>query len=251
MLSALERRVLRGVAGRQCSRFGAQRLAAEAIKARRRAEATELRSALLSAVGHDLRTPLTAIKAAAGWPARSRPGAVGRRRGHPAGDHRGMRGPVAGAGGRPAGLGPVGRRGVEPQLRHGLRQILTALATVDAGHLVTDQADAATPPVLADPGLLERVVANMIARHAHPRPRPRRRSPAPPSTVTRCSCGSRPWTRPPQGPDRGDVRTVPATRDRNVPASGVGLGLAVSHGFTEAIGGALRRADPRPRTSPW
>ena len=39
---------------------------AEAAEAKRRADATELRSALLSAVGHDLRTPLASIKAAAG-----------------------------------------------------------------------------------------------------------------------------------------------------------------------------------------
>ncbi|HEX4222599.1 MAG TPA: DUF4118 domain-containing protein, partial [Pseudonocardiaceae bacterium] len=41
-----------------------QRMAAKAAAAQRRAETTELRTALLSAVGHDLRTPLTSIKAA-------------------------------------------------------------------------------------------------------------------------------------------------------------------------------------------
>jgi two-component system sensor histidine kinase KdpD len=66
VLSAAERHVLRGVAGQALLALRAQRLAAEALEARRRAEATELRSALLSAVGHDLRTPLTAIKAAVG-----------------------------------------------------------------------------------------------------------------------------------------------------------------------------------------
>ena len=43
-----------------------RRMAAEASDAQRRADAAGLRTALLSAVGHDLRTPLTAIKAAAG-----------------------------------------------------------------------------------------------------------------------------------------------------------------------------------------
>src|SRR5215210_7003686 len=66
VLTAAERHVLRGVAGQALLALRAQRLAAEAVEARRRAEATELRSALLSAVGHDLRTPLTAIKAAVG-----------------------------------------------------------------------------------------------------------------------------------------------------------------------------------------
>jgi two-component system sensor histidine kinase KdpD len=66
ILSATERHVLRGVAGQALLALRAQRLAAEALEARRRAEATELRSALLSTVGHDLRTLLTAIKAAVG-----------------------------------------------------------------------------------------------------------------------------------------------------------------------------------------
>jgi len=63
VLTGAERHVLRGVAGQALLALRAQRLAAEAVEAGRRAETTELRSALLSAVGHDLRTPLTAIKA--------------------------------------------------------------------------------------------------------------------------------------------------------------------------------------------
>jgi hypothetical protein len=61
--TAAKWRVLQGVAGQALLALRAQRPAAEAVEARRRAETTELRSALLSAVGHDLRTPLTAIKA--------------------------------------------------------------------------------------------------------------------------------------------------------------------------------------------
>ena len=64
-LSSGDRRVLQAVAGQALLALHAQRMAAQARDAQRRAEATELRSALLSAVGHDLRTPLTAIKAAA------------------------------------------------------------------------------------------------------------------------------------------------------------------------------------------
>ncbi|MGH3870359.1 MAG: hypothetical protein ACRDSR_02400 [Pseudonocardiaceae bacterium] len=48
-----------------------QRAAEEALAAQRRAEITELHTALLSAVGHDLRTPLTSIKAAVGSPCES------------------------------------------------------------------------------------------------------------------------------------------------------------------------------------
>jgi two-component system sensor histidine kinase KdpD len=56
-LTAGERRVLQAVAGQVHLALQAHRLAIQALDAQRRAEATELRSALLSAVGHDLRPP--------------------------------------------------------------------------------------------------------------------------------------------------------------------------------------------------
>ena len=65
-LAAAERRLLDAVAGQALLALRNQQIAAEAAEARRRADATELRTALLSAVGHDLRTPLASIKAAAG-----------------------------------------------------------------------------------------------------------------------------------------------------------------------------------------
>ena len=65
-LAAAERRLLDAVAGQAMLALRNQQIAAEAAQARRRADATELRTALLSAVGHDLRTPLASIKAAAG-----------------------------------------------------------------------------------------------------------------------------------------------------------------------------------------
>jgi two-component system sensor histidine kinase KdpD len=64
-LSAGDQRMVRAAAGQALLALRTQRMAARALDAQRRAEATELRSALLSAVGHDLRTPLTSIKVAA------------------------------------------------------------------------------------------------------------------------------------------------------------------------------------------
>ncbi|MDT7751140.1 MAG: two-component system, OmpR family, sensor histidine kinase KdpD [Pseudonocardiales bacterium] len=65
-LAAGDRRVLETVGGQALLALRAQRMSAEAAAAHRKMEGAELRSALLSAVGHDLRTPLTSIKAAAG-----------------------------------------------------------------------------------------------------------------------------------------------------------------------------------------
>jgi two-component system sensor histidine kinase KdpD len=65
-LPAADRRLLEAVAGQALIALRNRQIADEAAEARRRADAVELRSALLSAVGHDLRTPLTSIRAAAG-----------------------------------------------------------------------------------------------------------------------------------------------------------------------------------------
>ncbi|MEJ2871033.1 DUF4118 domain-containing protein [Actinomycetospora sp. OC33-EN08] len=63
-LTAAENRLFAAVAGPALLALRNRRISAEAVDAARRAEASGLRTALLSAVGHDLRTPLSAIKAA-------------------------------------------------------------------------------------------------------------------------------------------------------------------------------------------
>jgi two-component system sensor histidine kinase KdpD len=243
LLNPAERHLLRGVAGQALLALRAQRLAAEAIEANRRAEATELRSTLLSAVGHDLRTPLTAIKAAAGS----------------------LRDPdlelsAADAATQLATVEECADRlqalvdnlldsarlatgAVQPQLRAvGYDEILApALATVDAGHLVTLDIDNATPPVLADPGLLERVMANLIDNaltHGRARAVAARAVVVAPGDQVELWISDR-------GPGIPEGRTEPMFApfqrrgDRDA-TSGVGLGLAVARGFTEAMGGTLR-----------
>ncbi len=241
LLGAAERHVLRGVAGQALLAVRAQRLAAEATEARRRAEATELRSALLSAVGHDLRTPLTAIKAAAGS----------------------LRDPdldlspsdtamqlatVEECTDRLQALvanlldsARLATGGVEPQMRPvGYDEVLgPALATVDAGHLLAFDVDGSAPAVCADPGLLERVVANLVDNaltHGRARDVVAR-------TVVRDGDVELRIVDHGPGlpPDRAESMFAPFQRrgDRDT-ASGVGLGLAVARGFTEAMGGTLR-----------
>src|SRR5262249_7458361 len=58
-----DRRLLRRLAAAAARTVQAQRLAVEAARARELAEIDRLRAALLAAVGHDLRTPLAGIKA--------------------------------------------------------------------------------------------------------------------------------------------------------------------------------------------
>jgi two-component system sensor histidine kinase KdpD len=241
VLTAAERHVLRGVAGQALLALRAQRLAAEAVEARRRAETTELRSALLSAVGHDLRTPLTAIKAATGS-LRDPDLRLS------AADTATQLATVEECADRLQALvdnlldsARLAAGGVEPQLRPvGYDELLgPALATVDAGHLVVLEVDDTVPAVLADPGLLERVIANLTANaltHGQAR-----------GVVARAAAhGDQVELRiVDHGPgipaERAESMFAPFQRrgDRNT-ASGVGLGLAVARGFTEAMGGTLR-----------
>jgi two-component system sensor histidine kinase KdpD len=240
-LSAGDRRVLRGVAGQALLALRAQQMAAEAAAAERRAEMTELRSALLSAVGHDLRTPLTAIKAA-----------VGSLRDPDlhlsAADTAAQLTTAEECADRLQALvdnlldsARLATGAVQPQLRGvGYDDILArALASVDGRHLVDVQVDDTSPMVLADPGLLERIVANLLANAlTHGR-----------ASSVRVGVVGRRGRADLIISDRGPG--VPAERLESVFApfqrrgdrdnrSGVGLGLAVARGFTEAMAGTLR-----------
>jgi K+-sensing histidine kinase KdpD len=65
-VTAADRQTLEAAAGQALLALRQQRMAAEAVDAQRQAHTAALRTTLLSAVGHDLRTPLTSIKAAIG-----------------------------------------------------------------------------------------------------------------------------------------------------------------------------------------
>ena len=179
LLSAAERHVLRGVAGQALLALRAQRLAAEAIEAQTpgRGHRAAQRPALRGRP-----RPAHALDRDQGsrrQPARSRPGAVGRRRGHPAGDGRGMRGPVAGAGGQPARLGPAGRRRSRAAAaRRGLRRDPRPgpghRRRRTPGH---GRARRRHPSGAGRPRTARTRGGQPDHQRAHPRPRPRRRRP--------------------------------------------------------------------------
>jgi two-component system sensor histidine kinase KdpD len=261
-LPATDRRVLEAAAGQALLTLRHQRAATEADQAIRRAETTQLRTALLSAVGHDLRTPLTSIKAAIGS-LRAPDLRLSTQ------DERELLATVEESADRLAGLvdnlldsSRLATGAVEPQLRPVTYDeiVARALAGIDTRDHVTVDVAETLPAVTADPGLLERVVANVAdnaLRHGV-LDTPRAVdvdgdgviAPDEPAVAIRASAHA----------DRVELRIVdhgkglpkraaasiftPFQRrgDRDT-TNGLGLGLSVAKGFVDAMGGTIDAED--------
>lgn len=221
-------------------------LEAEAETAGRLAAANELRAALLSAVSHDLRTPISAVKASVTsllqddveWTDDERREFLRTideevdRLNALVGNLLDMSRLQAGA--LEIGLVPVGLDEIVP----------AALHSIGADeHTVEVDVPESLPRVLADPGLLERALANVIENAV-------RFSPA--DVPARVTAGAVDGVVDVRVSDRGvgvpegerDRIFVPFQRlgDSNV-SEGVGLGLAVARGFIEAMGGEVEVED--------
>jgi two-component system sensor histidine kinase KdpD len=245
-LPAADRRLLEAVAGQALLALRNQQIAAEATEARRRADASELRTALLSAVGHDLRTPLASIKAAAG----------GLRDPHlplTDDDRSELAATIDESADRLTRVvnnlldsSRIATGAVTPELRPvGYDEIVAyALSGLDPGidvRRVQLDIDEHLPEVLADPGLLERVVANIVdnaLRHAAGAPVALRASSHADQVELRVVD---------QGPGvpagQSERLFTPFQRLGDRTHHGLGLGLSVARGFTEAMGGTLTAED--------
>jgi len=224
------------------------RLEEGAAAATELAEANSLRGAILAAVSHDLRTPIASIKAAAtsmlddeiDWdPEHAREfaktiDAQSDRLTHLVTNLLDMSRIQAGA--------------VKPAI-HAISVedlLYQAVGTLGAdGALVAIDIADVLPPVAADPGLLERALANVIDNAVAWSP------PATPVRVEAAVAGDQVDIRViDQGPgiprERRDQLFLPFQRlgDRTGGShNGIGLGLAVARGFTTAIGGELTVED--------
>jgi two-component system sensor histidine kinase KdpD len=245
-LPAGDRRVLVAFAEQAAVALQQGRLAAQAAEADRLAAGNSMRTALLAAVSHDLRTPLAGIKAASSA-LRSTDLAL------TDADRAELVATVDESADRLTGL--VDNLLDMSRLQSGaITPVPAAADLTDVVHSALSWLDdpqrarvqvAAPddlPAVLADAGLLERVVANLVdnaTRHA----------PRGPVVVRTGAVAGRVELRVvDRGPgvalaDRERV-FAPFQRLGDAPAGqGVGLGLAVARGLTEAMGGTLTAED--------
>ncbi|MBI5160259.1 MAG: sensor histidine kinase KdpD [Micrococcales bacterium] len=244
-LEASDRRVLGAFASQLEAALVQRRLSTAAADAAPLAEADRLRSALLAAVGHDLRRPLAAARAAvtslrspdSGLQPRDREelletadeslDALGR-----------LISDLLDVSRLQAGV--IGVHPVEVELD---QVVVTVLDELDLAPGQVELELSPVAPVTADPVLLERVVENLLANAL--RYSPVGAVPA----VTTSELGDRVQLRVVDaGPgiplDRRDDVFLPFQRRGDTDNStGVGLGLALAKGFVEAMGGTIEVED--------
>jgi two-component system, OmpR family, sensor histidine kinase KdpD len=245
-LPAGDRRVLVAFAEQAAVALQQGRLAEQAAEADRLAAGNSMRNALLAAVSHDLRTPLAGIKAAA--TALRADGLV------LSGEDRAeLMATIDESADRLGALvdnlldmsrlqaGVVTPALTPCDLPAVVDRAQSWVDVTDRPRLVEEWPDG-VPPVLADPGLLERVAANLLANAA-------RHAPHGPLRVTAAAVGARVELRVvdrgPGVPESDRERLfAPFQRLGDRPGGqGLGLGLAVARGLTEAMGGALTAED--------
>ena len=238
-LDASDRRIVEAFAAQAALALRQERLSAEAAAAKPLAEADRMRTALLAAVSHDLRTPLASAKAAVA-------GLLSDEVHFDAEDRRELLETADESLDRLDRLvanlldmsrlqaGALGITAIDV----GLEEVVPR-ALDDLGATVISRLPADLPAVRADPGLLERILVNVIGNALRYSP------PARPPVITGSTLGDRVELRiidhgPGIPAEHWDRVFQPFQRlgdhDNH---TGVGLGLALSRGLTEAMGGSL------------
>ncbi|OCC11293.1 sensor histidine kinase KdpD [Streptomyces sp. PTY087I2] len=244
VLPAEDRRVLGAFAAQAAVVLDRRRLVGEAEEAKKLVEGAKIRTALLAAVSHDLRTPLASIKAAitslraddVEWSDEDR--------------DEFLAGIEQGADrldllvGNLLDMSRLQTGTVTPLLREtDLDEVVPmALGGVPEGSVTLDIPES-LPMVLVDRGLLERAVANIVENAVKYSPD------GAPVSVSASARGVdvevRIVDRGPGIPDEAKESVfAPFQRYGDAPrGAGVGLGLAVARGFVEAMGGTVTAED--------
>jgi two-component system sensor histidine kinase KdpD len=244
VLPAEDRRVLAAFAAQAVVVLDRRRLREEADQARALAEGNRIRTALLAAVSHDLRTPLAGIKAAVSslrsedvaWSDEDQAELL---EGIEDGADR-----LDNLVGNLLDMSRLQTGTVTPIIREAdLDEVIPmALGGVPEDSVELDIPES-LPMVPVDKGLLERAVANIVENAV-------KYSPERTPVLVKASAIAdrveiRVVDRGPGVPDEAKNRIFePFQRYGDAPrGAGVGLGLAVARGFTEALGGTLGAED--------
>ena len=235
--------LLAGFAAQIAAALDRERLRTQAAQAEALAEGNRMRTALLAAVSHDLRTPLASIKASVSslrqtdvaWTES---------------DQQDLLATIEENADRLDGL--IGNLLDMSRLHTGslqpfLRPITidevapVALRGLDAPADVRLEVPDGIPLMLADPGLLERVLANVFANALQHSPAGR-----PPVLRAHQAAGAlvlEVIDHGPGVPDEQKSQIFEPFQRFDERKAGVGLGLAVARGFTETMGGTIVAAD--------
>jgi two-component system sensor histidine kinase KdpD len=235
-------RVLSAFAAQAATALERQRLTQQAEQAQGAVEADRMRTALLAAVSHDLRSPLASAKAAVGslrshdvtWTPQDREELLA------TADESLDR--LIRLVENLLDLSRLQAGALSVFIRPVALDELIPLALDDlgpGGHDVAVQLPEDLPECLADAALLERVVANLIANALRHSP------PGSPPLLSASTLGDRVELHvvdhgPGIAPEHRDQMFAPFQRLGDTDnTTGVGLGLALSRGLTEAMGGSL------------
>ena len=236
--------LLVGFAAQAAAALDRERLRTQAAQAEALAEGNRMRTALLAAVSHDLRTPLASIKASASslrqtdvqWSRRRT-----RRTLLATIDDNADR--LDALIGNLLDMSRLHTGSLEPFLRPtAIDEVApVALRGLDASAKLEMAVPDGLPLVRADPGLLERVLANLFSnalRHSPPSQPPVLRARQLHDRVLLEVIDHGPGV-----PDEQKERIFEPFQRLDGHRGGVGLGLAVAKGFAEAMGGTIAAAD--------
>ncbi len=241
--------LLAGFAAQAAAALDRERLRTQAAQAEVLAESNRIRTALLAAVSHDLRTPLASIKASVSslrqtdvqWTEADQEALLATI------EQNADR--LDALIGNLLDMSRLQTGSLEPFLRSTTIDEVApvALRGLDASMNMRIAVPDGLPLVRADPGLLERVLANLFSnalRHSPPSRPPilrafsRAGTPGTPETVVLEVVDHG------QGvPDELKSRIFEPFQRLDDRSAGVGLGLAVAKGFAEAMGGSIAAAD--------
>jgi two-component system sensor histidine kinase KdpD len=235
--------LLVGFAAQAAAALDRERLRTQAAQAEALAEGNRMRTALLAAVSHDLRTPLASIKASASsllqtdvqWTAADQAALLATI------DNNADR--LDALIGNLLDMSRLHTGSLEPFLRPtAIDEVApVALRGLDASAQLQMAVPDGLPLVRADPGLLERVLANLFSnalRHSPPSQPPVLRARQQAETVLLEVIDHGPGV-----PDELKARIFEPFQRLDRHHGGVGLGLAVAKGFAEGMGGTIIAAD--------